>query len=372
MIGGITIKIYNLVLNDFLFDSRVHKFSHTLGKHHDVTVIAIEKNKAPIFEAKEKYNVQRIRLRSLKYKTNILTLILKYLEFIIKSVPIMKNGTVIHCNDTGAFLIGVLIKKFFNKKIKIIYDAHELESERNGLTFFKKKATYLLEKLLIKKADNFITVSESIGEWYKKEFGVNYEIILNVPNKNDLNVKSNYLKEKFNIKSGSVFIYQGGLTQGRYIEEILNAFKTNKTNSIVFLGYGPLTDLVKSGMTNHNNIFYHDPVPYESLPIITSSADVGICMIEPICLSYEYALPNKFFEYLQSGLPVLTNDLVEVRKIIKEKNIGWTYNIENIQEIINNFKTDLIDHKDINELVECYHWENEEKKILKIYQELNI
>ena len=79
----------------------------------------------------------------------------------------------------------------------------------------------------------------------------------------------------------------------------------------------------------HANIFYHKPVPYHQLLEYSTSADIGVVSSQNICLNNYYSLPNKLFEYIQSGLPVLTNNLIECEKLVNHYGIGvvvdgWT------------------------------------------------
>ena len=55
----------------------------------------------------------------------------------------------------------------------------------------------------------------------------------------------------------------------------------------------------------------------------TRGADVGICGVDNVCLSYYYSLPNKLFEYLHAGVPVLVPEWPEMLRIVKEYGCGW-------------------------------------------------
>ena len=86
---------------------------------------------------------------------------------------------------------------------------------------------------------------------------------------------------------------------GRGIENLIDNIKKNVVEdyNFVFMGYGPLEELLKKTSKEIKNIIYVPPVDPSELPIYTSSANFGIALIEDKCLSYRYCLPNKFFEY---------------------------------------------------------------------------
>ena len=113
-----------------------------------------------------------------------------------------------------------------NKKIKIIYDCHEYETERDGMSIFKKLLYKKVEKFFIKDCSYVITVSNSIMKEYQKLYNVKIECIYNVPFYSSYS-KSNVFREKFKINSDyKIFLYQGGFSKARgiikYIEFLNN------------------------------------------------------------------------------------------------------------------------------------------------------
>jgi glycosyltransferase involved in cell wall biosynthesis len=65
------------------------------------------------------------------------------------------------------------------------------------------------------------------------------------------------------------------------------------------------------------------PVATDKVISYAKEADIGLCLIEDLCLSYRFSLPNKLFEYLLAGIPVIVNDLPEQRKFINKYKCGW-------------------------------------------------
>ena len=90
---------------------------------------------------------------------------------------------VLHCHDTPALAIGVLYRVLKGKTTKVIYDAHELESDKGGQNKLFAWVTRLLERICAKWVDGFITVSEAILSWYLNKFEFpKYATIYNTPN----------------------------------------------------------------------------------------------------------------------------------------------------------------------------------------------
>ena len=128
-------------------------------------------------------------------------------------------------------------------------------------------------------------------------------------------------------------IYLGGLIEGRGIEELLESFKKMSESDyvMIFMGYGNLENMIKEYTKKYNNIYLMPAVPSKEVLNYTISADIGIAYIENGSLNDKFCLPNKFFEYIFSNLPVIVNDSVEMVKIIKTYNLGVV--IKNLNHI---------------------------------------
>jgi len=274
--------------------------------------------------------------------------------------------------------VGVIIKKFFNKNVKVVYDAHEYETEINGLKGIQKFLIKRLEKFLIKYADTVICVSDAIADEYVKLYGIKKPaLVLNTPPYKNIE-KKDIFRETLNIsKEKTIFLYQGGLSSGRGIEILLDTFRemNDDKSVIVFMGYGVLEKLVQSASKEYDNIYFHKAVTPDVLLDYTSSADFGISTIEDTCLSYRYCLPNKMFEYLMVEIPVVVSNLYEMKRLVESNNIGVVASKNSpkglgkaIQKA--SLLDDLVLRENIQKVKEIYNWEAQEKVLIKIYEEL--
>ncbi|MBL0687388.1 MAG: glycosyltransferase [Sulfurospirillum sp.] len=374
------VKVANIVFNPFVNDSRVLKESISLAKnHYKVEVIA--HGDKDLLEVEEKENFKIVRFNYLdrkvtKSKKDKLKIYLLWAKEVISYV---KTFDILHCNDLNALPIAFIIKKFFNKNIKIVYDAHEYETETNGLSGLQKTLTKKLEKFLIKYADSVICVSNSIADEYVKLYNISKPaLVLNTPPLYRNIIKQDIFRDTFNIsKEKNIFLYQGGLGPSRGIEVLLDTFKSinNNKSVIVFMGYGTLETLIKDTAKEYKNIYFHKAVAPDVLLNYTSCADFGIATIENTCLSYKYCLPNKVFEYLMAELPVIVSNLYEMKRLVKNNNIGIVatdntpYGLKDaIQKAILLDKNEL--NKNIKKVKNIYNWEEQEKVLLELYGEL--
>lgn len=296
---------------------------------------------------------------------------LMLIEFYVKLfiVSIKTKPNVIHCHDTLVLPIGLLIKKI--TKAKLVYDAHELESNKNGQTKFSSKAVLYIEKRAWPKIDHLITVSSSIIKWYEKNLGVKSNtLILNSPLfKKDNSVSTKYFHNIYNIPLDElVFVYLGGFSHGRGIDYIIEAFsKGNIESHIIFIGYGELKDYIKEFTLKYNNIHLHKPVPHEEVVTLVRNADVGLSLIENISLSDYFCLPNKLFEYSFAGLPVLASDFPDISKIVLKYKLGKVCNIssESINKAIKEFE--LNPPSRITDNLSELSWESQAEKLRNTY-----
>ena len=322
--------------------------------------------------------MHRIKLKSKRWSKNKAMQLLKYFEFIYRVVKEYKKSDIIHCNDLDTLPIGFIIKKIFNKNVKIVYDAHEYETEVNGLTGLQKIFIKKLEIFLIKYADKVICVSDTIANEYVRLYRIQKPaLVFNTPLYKMIE-KKDIFRETFEIaKEKAIFLYQGNLNTGRGIEILLDTFKSKDDykSIIVFMGYGELEDKIKQASIENANIYFHQAVSPDVLLDYTSSADFGISTIEDSCLSYRYCLPNKMFEYLMADIPVIVSNLYEMKRFVEDNHIGVVAEENSpkglrkaIEKAVMLEKKVL--HENIQKVKELYNWKEQEKVLLEVYRKL--
>jgi glycosyltransferase involved in cell wall biosynthesis len=374
------LKVANIVFNPFKNDSRVLKEAISLNKAgYQVEVIAHGDKGLPAEENLNGVKVKRFGYLNRKDRPSTVEKLKIYLAWIREVSNYVKDFDILHCNDLNTLPIAFIVKRFYNSRVKVIYDAHEYERETIALRGFKKTAVKFLEKFLIRYTDRVITVSNSIANEYKRLYPdiERPALVLNTPNYQDIE-KKDIFREIFNIdRDKKIFLYQGGLSKGRGIEILLETFKRlSKENSsavAVFMGYGELEEMVKDASKRYKNIFFHPAVSPDILLEYTSSADFGISTIEDSCLSYRYCLPNKLFEYLIAEIPVVVSNLYEMREFVKKYNVGVVAKEntpDGLKEAIKEaLELDINKVKEsIKEVKKLYNWENQERVLIDVYR----
>ena len=372
------IKILNLVLNDFTNDSRVLKISKSLlAFGFDPTVVAMHNNGLKEDELVQGLKVKRIKLITRPWPKWKPVQFLKYIEFLIRASISYRNVDIIHCNDLNALPVGLLIKLFGRGK-KVVYDCHEYETEMDALKGFEKVVKKIMERFLIRYVDKVTTVSDSIANEYVKLYQIDKpSLVLNCPLYVE-QTKANIFRETLGIRSDQVvFLYQGGLKRGRGIELLLEAFSNldNDKNILVCMGYGPLETMIKEKAAQQATIFFHPAVSPGVLLDYTCSADYGILFYEDTCLNHRYCSPNKIFEYLMAGLPVLTSNLFEMKRLVETEGVGIVAEENTVDGFRKAVEASLSqDYTAIQQNVfaarKKYCWEEQEKVLKEVYSDL--
>ncbi len=272
--------------------------------------------------------VWRVRLTTGSLPRTLSMQLLKMVEWRARIVGFAKRlrpGLVIS-HSIAALPVGLACKRAVGSPL--LYDAHELETERNGLRGWRKGLERRTERRLIRGCDAVVVVSDSIADWYAREYGiVRPAVVRNVPEVvgDSPRPDPRLWRDRFGIRDDHlVFIYQGGLFSGRRIEQFLRVFSAARPDRhVVFMGYGELEGLVREAAARHANIHFAPAVPPRDVLRHTAGADVGLVGVENVCLSYYYSLPNKLFESLLAGIPVLMPSYPEMARVARDSGCGW-------------------------------------------------
>jgi glycosyltransferase involved in cell wall biosynthesis len=325
----------------------------------------------------EKRQVWRIRVVTHNQRFGSISKIIRYIEWQARIFFKFRTTSIkfINCHSLSVLPIGVLFKIL--KRSAIVYDTHELETETVGTVGIRRPLSRLVERTLIPFVDAVITVNESIAQWYRNEYRLkNVYTVRNIPHQPDKSAinGNSILKREFSIGNDEIlFIYQGVLNYGRGIEILLDTFvKIDNWKHIVFIGFGPLDSTVKQYERLYPNIHFLDAVKPQEVYRYTSGADVGISLIENVCLSYYLSSPNKVFEYIISGLPVIVSDFPEMRRIVDESGCGWKIAVDR-NELFSLITTiswdDIIDKRNkALQYRETLDWHQEERVLLHAYR----
>ena len=289
---------------------------------------------------------------------------------------VIYRPAIIHCNDWYVLPASVAAKKVCGAKL--LYDAHELESEVSDIRPQTAQMVRFIESRAWKSVDFFVTVSPSIETWYHERFGQKPSgVILNSPQFDVQPERYSHggFRQVFGIPEGvKIYLYIGYISLGRGIETILEAFSRTKSDSVaIFLGDGEYVHKIQNQARERANVFVHPMVSHEDVVHLASSADFGLCLIENVSLSDYYCLPNKLFEYAFAGVPVVASKFPEISRVVSKFGLGYCVepSAENLLEFLDS--KDATNpaplSKDIQRLEEL-GWSHQQQKLGNFYNSL--
>lgn len=224
----------------------------------------------------------------------------------------------------------------------LYYDSRELFRYLAGL---KNKANvqWLLAKIeesLIGKCDKIIVTGMMDAQVLTEDYGIHPEkfiFLRNLP-KPVKTVEKIDLRKLFGFPENSlILLYQGVILKGRGLHKLISLLPAMDGLCLVILGDGDLRPELEnyvSELQMKERVKFTGTISQNELLSYTASADIGCVLIENISRSYYYALPNKLFEYIAVGIPVLASNLPQMVQIIDEYGVGKYVDPENRQEII--------------------------------------
>lgn len=263
---------------------------------------------------------------------------------------------------------------------KLIYDSREIYSQLNSLLDrpLAKKIIEFKEKFLITYVDRMFVTAEEDERYLKKHFmhNIPYSIIKNLPPKIEIH-ESNKLREHFNIsESKLVLLYQGWVLKGRGLDKLVISMKEIDTAELVIIGGGNYLQNLKSLVEElrlSEKVHFTGFIDYSELTDYTMSADIGFVLFEDTSISYQNALPNKLFEYIQCGIPVITTSQKAISDIVNKDSIGKVIEkvekdlIVNAVQEMSALENRMKYSNNIMQIREQYSYESQEIELLKVF-----
>ncbi len=360
-------------------ESRILRITKTLADARifkEIIIIGIAGNNLPAFEQLDSVRTfRRVRGIPLEGHRGLLAKALRLSHWSVSVLRSIKDTSVDCVNAHSLSVLPLCLVISFWKGARLIYDTHELETETSGSGGVRRILARLVERVCIRYCRLLFVVSASIADWYQQQYSASQPIVIrNIPddpsNPGDSGID---LRAATSASDASViFLFLGGLIEGRSIARLLEVFEQCSDQVLVFQGEGRLAGLVDSYAQRCPNIFRMKPVPPAQVIGSAKSADVGICLTEPVCLSHEFSLPNKFFEYLFAGLPVLASRLIELERVVQAFGCGWlaSSSTDGLTTLVKSLRREEITSKQaaVRDATRTFSWQNEAERLLTAYR----
>ncbi|PHS26114.1 MAG: hypothetical protein COA85_06365 [Robiginitomaculum sp.] len=294
---------------------------------------------------------------------------------------------IIYAHDLSALPVSAMAAK--KTGARLVFDSHELEVHRNPpLGALQKAQVKWLEKKYLRKCDVVTTVCTSAENVLRHEYKLkNTALIYNAPG-----LKGGKSHPRWERHKGASFrgdaglerddfalVYVGLIARNRGIEFILRTIE-RLPEKIKLVTVGPGLPVMKSRLRAYadrlglgERFIMLEPVNPPDVYKYIRGADAAIIPVMPATLSYEIALPNKFFEAAFAGLPIISADLVEMKKLIEEYDLGVYYDALDEEDcsakILYAYKNRFSikpSKENIQAFRQRFSWESQEALILSI------
>lgn len=287
------------------------------------------------------------------------------------------RARVIHAHDVNTLPTAWLAARLSGARI--IYDAHEISTSREGYASFRNLVGFV-ERLLMPRVQGTITTTDSRAKFFARAYGISRPLVLQNRPRHTVMASSRIRDELGLAHDWPIVLYQGGLQQGRGLEHLVRAAAVVTNTYFVLIGGGRLATELKQlieGLGLEERVYIIPTVSLAQLPFYAASADIGVQPIENTCLNHFTTDSNKLFEYLMAGLPVIASSLPEIRRVVQQHGIGLLIGPGDVQALVSALRMMVGDPQmrarmRRNALLagRWLNWEQQEIALLTLYRQV--
>ncbi len=331
-----------LVSNDLVTDQRVQKICNSLVKRGYKPVLIGRKRFNSLPLPAFPFKAQRLKLA---FEKGALFYASLNIHLFFKLLFMKLDG--IHANDLDTLLPAFLVARIRSKHL--VYDSHEYFTGVPELVNRPtvQKVWRSIEAFIFPKLKYVITVNDSIADLYEKDYGNRPYVIRNIPEKN-LNFENAGNRRSLDLPEDKfIIILQGnGINVQRGAEEAVQMMEFLNGCLLLIAGSGDVIPELKQMVSNQNlsdKVKFLPRMPYSELMQITSVCDLGLSLDKDTNINYRFSLPNKLFDYIHAGIPVLASDLPEVKKIVESYSVGRiapNHNPNELSRLVDSMRND--------------------------------
>jgi glycosyltransferase involved in cell wall biosynthesis len=293
---------------------------------------------------------------------------------------VLLRADVVHAHDVNTLPTAWLAARMSGARL--VYDAHEISTSREGYSSFKAVVAWV-ERTLMPRADATITTTTLRAKFFARAYGVARPLVLqNRPRLQRFKRTQRIREELQLVESWPVILYQGGLQPGRGLAELVRLAGDVPDAYFVFIGGGSMADSLRKlaeSLGVSDRVRFIPTVSLADLPSYTASADIGVQPIENTCLNHYTTDSNKLFEYVQAGLPIVTSDLPEIRRIVRHWQVGvlvapsdWPSMGHALRSLVADASARHYYSQNCLAAAAALSWETQESELLTLYRGLGL
>ncbi len=324
-------------IGDIGIDYRCYKWMLSLKKMGYKPILYCDKPFTPPGEQWKEFDI-----RILTSTSHLQAFSKTFLQFTLRIIPILfrSKSRLWIAMDAPPLLPLAWLGKCQGRKF--IYDAREIFPETPFVQnrWSRKIFWTLWHKFGLLVTPKLTTVSPYFEKYFQQNFPRSKIYLLpNVP----FSTSINYLVPKsLVINKPVMLIFQGILRIGSGLLEVIEALKNNSEFVLDIYGSGEEHVLLEQKVRSlglNSRVKFYGMLSFEKLQPAMQNADIGLHLVQPLTLSIDYTLPNKIFDYIQAGLPVLLGNTTAHREFLKENPIGVLCDPYSSESILQSLKT---------------------------------
>jgi glycosyltransferase involved in cell wall biosynthesis len=291
-----------------------------------------------------------------------------------KGVELYKNGfhfDVVHCHDLDTLQAGVWLKKKLG--CKLIYDAHEIFTymiEKNVPKFVVRYANKM-EKKLIREVNFLITVDDGYANYFRNIITRPLTIVRNCKE----------LIGEYKPPSNKTFTltYIGTLSRSRFFPQMLHVVGKIKDVKLIIIAKKEdnIYEEVKNIAKTYKNILFFDPIPTSKVLSATIEGNAVVCLFDPTSKINRIGSPNKLFEAMVTGRPIIVTKKTHAGDIVEQEQCGLSveYSDKGLEKAVNLLKDnptlcEKLGRNGLKAAQKKYNWGLQKKELLKIYESM--
>lgn len=362
------------VINDLVTDQRVNKSCLALQKAgYEVLLVGRKQRKSPPMDERP-YASHRMKLMFEKGPFFYAEYNIRLFFFLL-----FHRANLLLSNDLDTILPTYFISRL--KGSRMVFDSHEYFTETPELVGRPKvqKVWKKIEGFVVPKLPEMITVCDSIADLFREKYGVKCHVIRNIPPRKALPPKGDKLALGLPTDKHLLILQGSGINIQRGAEELVQSMQFLDDCFLMIIGGGDVLPILKQMVEKLNitgRVHFFPRMPYQQMMAYTQLAELGFCLDKDTNLNYRFSLPNKLFDFIQAGVPIVASHLTEIEKIIRQYDIGLFIENHEPETIASTIREALSDeerrkrwHRNLAVAAEELCWENEEKKLLPIYMQ---
>lgn len=335
----------------------------------DRTGVSLEKSKAAFSDVLENVSFRFFDLQISHLGIRNTDKLIRWMRYVKKELADIcrrKKIVAIHaCDFDTGFAVTKIAKR---KKIHLIYDIYDYYCDSHSMPRSIRGIVANLEDRIINSADATIICTEERREQIRNAHPSKVVVIHNSP---DIDETDEDIPKEFD------YVYCGTLAGGRLIKEILETYEQHSKVRMVFGGDGEFADLCRRLDNEYENFKYFGVIPYSKVLELERKSKVISAIYDPSIRNHRLCAPNKFYEALAIGVPVIVCKGTGIDSIVENEKIGDVINY-NAEEFYQSLEKILRDDEASRQISKRsreiynnqYRWKYMKDKLISLYKEL--